>query len=567
MLDTDKNICSILIDVLAGQGVKEIVCSPGSRNAPLIIAAQAREELRKHVVVDERSAGYFALGISIVSKSPVALICTSGTALLNYAPAVAEAFYQGIPLIVISADRPEQWIDQDDSQTIKQFKALQNIVKASYDLSEKTYPESDLDWYANRIANEAMLTALSGKKGPVHINVRLSEPLGCKTEREENKENRIISLLQADTFINKEIINNLASELASHRVMLVGGYMQPDAAMQKAFAEFSHLSNVVVMTETLSNVHIDGDNYSIDSILTYLTEEEKEKLRPDIIISVGGSLVSRKLKEYLRTTGRNCRHWNVGLTGYTADCFKSMTLKIEVEPSRFLRNIAKRLSRISIDDEVSSFKSQWQEKRKEAKIVKTNYIKEAPWSELKIFDTVLKSIPASFNLFLSNGTAVRYAQIIPYKLPHASYCNRGVSGIDGSVSSAVGGAVSYGGKTLLITGDLSLSYDMTALTLCQVPNSMKIIVIDNAGGGIFRFIPSTCRLEEREKYFCADPSLKPDKIAEAYGWEFYDVVNEDKLKKCLPKFFNSDRKSLMRIKCDGITSAEVLKGYMNEKRN
>ena len=182
MADTDKSVVRILFNLLEAHGVRRVVCSPGSRNAPLLIAADARKRLETSVVIDERSAAFVALGMAMVSRRPVALVCTSGTALLNYAPAVAEAYYQGVPLIVISADRPLEWIDQDDSQTIRQPEALRNFVKGSYSLSDREQCDRP-GWYETRIVNDAILTALAPKQGPVHINVRLSPPLGATVDR------------------------------------------------------------------------------------------------------------------------------------------------------------------------------------------------------------------------------------------------------------------------------------------------------------------------------------------------------------------------------------------------
>ena len=234
-MDTDKRYCSILFDVMMAKGVTDVVCSPGSRNAPLLIAAAARDSLRKHVVIDERSAAFMALGIAIVSKRPVALVCTSGTALLNYGPAIAEAFYQSVPLIVISADRPEQWIDQDDSQTLRQFEAFSNYVKKSYQLPALGDSEKEMLWFANRIANDAMIEADSGRRGPVHINVQLGEPLNGKRHVGEGAQ-RIIDLKTGDSFGNKDYIRNLALALAHSKVMLVSVFLPPDSRLHTSVA-------------------------------------------------------------------------------------------------------------------------------------------------------------------------------------------------------------------------------------------------------------------------------------------------------------------------------------------
>ena len=562
--DTDKKFCSIVFDVLRQHGVTDVVCSPGSRNAPLLIAAAARDDMKKHIVIDERCAAFMALGIATVSRKPVALVCTSGTALLNYAPAVAEAFYQGIPLIVLSADRPQQWIDQDDAQTLRQFEALSNFVKKSYELPAWGDSDPELQWYANRIANDAMIEATSRRNGPVHINIRLGDPLGNKIKRDYTAQ-RKIEILVSDSILNKEVERRLAMELLYKKVMLVVGFMPPDNHLQRSVIEMKGKPNVVVMAETLSNLHMCKSAYSIDSVLTAYTEEELDRLAPDVVISLGGSLVSRKLKEYLRRNKERCTHWALGWTHTTSDCFMSLTKRIEVNPSRFLRHIAgymdsaiRKGAQISFGD----YSRQWEEARASTAKVKAEYVENAPWSELSAFSKIFTSIPASYNLFLSNGTAVRYAQILDYNLPHASYCNRGVSGIDGSCSTAIGGAVAYNGETVLITGDLSMAYDIGALTLPEIPEKMRIIVIDNEGGGIFRFIPTTSSLEEREEYFCVAPKLPLHNLAEGYGWEYMEATNAIELDEALRKLISTEHKMILRVICDGEKSAEILKSYM-----
>lgn len=567
MTDTDKTFCSILFDVLCEKGVKDVVCSPGSRNAPLLIAAAAREEMCKHVVTDERCAAFMALGMALVSKKPVALVCTSGTALLNYAPAVAEAFYQGVPLVVISADRPEQWIDQDDSQTLRQFEALSNFVKKSYELPAWGGEDNEMKWYANRISNDAIIEATSPRKGPVHINVRLGEPLGKKVNRDYVSP-RLIEMISSDFIANKETIKTLGRIVSQKKVMLVAGFMPPDAKLHKSVAVFCNLPNVVAMTETLSNLHLGDGACDVDAVLTAYSEKELDDLAPELVISLGGSLVSRKLKEFLRRNRQRCEHWSLGWNHTTADCFMSLTKRIEVNPSRFLYQIAQAALRNQVEKTgcgVKDYSRDWAELRKKAALAKGDYVRSLPWCEMKAFRMLAEYCGIEGNLFLSNGTAVRYAQILNSPLPHASYCNRGVSGIDGSVSTAVGAAKVTKGKTFLITGDLSMAYDVGALALPSIPDTMKIVVIDNCGGGIFRFIPSTSALEEREKYFCAAPNLPLRNLAQGYEWNYFEACDEDSFGRVFPEFLMSQKKSIFRVICDGEKSAEILKKYMDVK--
>lgn len=561
--DTDKTFCSILFNVMAAKGVCDVVCSPGSRNAPLLIAAAARENMRKHVAVDERSAAFMALGMSMVSRKPVALVCTSGTALLNYGPAVAEAFYQSIPLIVISADRPEQWIDQDDSQTLRQFEAFSNYVKKSYQLPAWGDNEPELQWYANRIANDAMIEATTRRPGPVHINVRLGEPLGGKHAAVAARE-RVIRTITSDIIADREAVKSIAGEMAGRRVMFVAGFLPPDAKMQRAASEFCALPNVAAMTETLSNLHLGANACDIDAVLTAFDDDRLDAMAPDIVVTVGGSLVSRKLKEYLRRNSRRCEHWSIGWHHTTSDCFQSLTLRIETDPARMLRQLAC-LVRKAGCREADSYGELWKRAKEKAAQIKSGYVKAVAWSELKAFEIILSMLPGGHNLFLSNGTSIRYAQLFGNRLPHASYCNRGVSGIDGCTSTAVGCAKAYKGMTTLVTGDMSMAYDIGSLALPDVPDRMRIIVIDNHGGGIFRFIASTSSLPEREKYFCAAPRLPLRQLADGYGWEYYEAQDAGALQKILPAFFMPGKRKILRVVCDGPLSADILKGYMTVK--
>ena len=564
MEDTSKKFCSVLFDVLEAKGLKDVICSPGSRNVPLLLAVAHRNGLKKYFAVDERSAGFLGLGISLVSQSPVALICTSGTALLNYAPSVAEAYYQSVPLIVISADRPEQWIDQDDSQTLRQDGALSNYVKKSFSIPALGDDNQEMLWYVNRIANDAFLEATTGRKGPVHINVHLSEPLSKKIKQE--KENpRIIETLVGDSIANKEIIKDLAKQIATSKTLLVAGFGIPDSKLQKAVSDFSRKPNVSVMAETVSNLHLSEIDYCVDSVLTSYDPSCLDNLAPDIVISIGGALISRKLKEYLRRNADVCKHWSIGYSHTTVDPFMSLTLRIETDPERFFRNINSALRKLPVSDNVKEYRKEWHELKNKGSKLKDSFVESCEWSELKAFDIILKNIPQDYNLFLSNGTAIRYAQIIRYPLPHASYCNRGVSGIDGSLSTAIGGALAYKGKSLLITGDLSMAYDIGALGLKNIPQRLKIIVIDNQGGGIFRFIPSTSDLDECEEYLCQTPLLPLKQLTEGYEWNYFECNDVLSLEVSLRSFFSYNGKAILKVTCSGSLSASFLKSYMNLK--
>ncbi|MDE7437163.1 MAG: 2-succinyl-5-enolpyruvyl-6-hydroxy-3-cyclohexene-1-carboxylic-acid synthase [Muribaculaceae bacterium] len=564
--DTDKEYCRILFDILLAKGVKDIVLSPGSRNAPLLIGADCRP-FRQRIITDERTAAFVACGLSLVSKKPIALVCTSGTALYDYSPAIAEAFYQHLPLIVITADRPLEWIDQDDSQTLHQPGALSMITKGSFDIPVQNPNRPEEKWYVNRIINEACNLAVSGRPGPVHINIRLDNPLSgtIPYAPESVSDLRIVEYID-NLNLPPHLYKELAQELEGKRIMVTAGFMQPDDSLNRALTGFSKLPNVTLFCETISNLHLNNDVYKIDTVLTEMDNGEEsslESFRPDVVISIGGALVSRKLKTFLRNNPPS-EHWTLGDTSPSADCFMSLTRHIEVRPDKFFKGITRFLSKNPVKTSAADYKSLWANMRKAAGISAQNFIENnSQWSELRAFSNMLANLPSSFNLFLSNGTTVRYAQLFTDNIPHSSFACRGVSGIDGTTATAAGCAMAYAGPTLLITGDMSMAYDTGILGLSSIPDNFKIIVINNQGGGIFRFIPSTRDIPEREKLFCAKPNLPLEKLADAYGWNYVTVESEKELEENFIPFLANRNKGLMEICVDGDISAKILTEYMN----
>lgn len=582
--DTAKEIVREVLDVIAAHGVNDIVVSPGSRNAPLISGAIARPHIKKYVAVDERSAAFMALGIASVAQRPVALICTSGTALLNYAPAVAEAYYQGVPLIVISADRPVEWIDQDDSQTIRQYEALANFVKGSYDLSDTAVYDGGI-WYANRIANDAMIKALSDKQGPVHLNIRLSAPLGELAEIQNRLASpRIIRMIHNHPIPEKSVIRDLAASLLDKKVLLAVGFHLPDSRLNRAIGKLRGHCNVSVMAETISNTHLPQEDYMVDTVLSQLSDKQKSDLAPDVVISVGGALISRMLKEFLRECAmkHSSEHWSVGHTNTTVDCFRAQSLRIDADPAIFLSMLSAEMAHLrkkGVSPNDNSFNYLTEPKRnvpdacdygstllslKNLAMRRVfTFAGDSPWCDLVAFIDILNNIPADYNLFLSNGTSIRYAQIVPHVLPHASYCNRGVSGIEGSTSTAVGGALRYPGNTLLITGDMSLAHDLGGLALAhKLDSNLKIIVINNEGGGIFRFVNATSSLPGREEFFCANPELPIRNVAESFGFSHREAASLPQLRENLEWLFATRKRAILEVKTPTQKSALLLKQFL-----
>lgn len=561
---TDKTSCNIIAEVLAAHGIREAVVSPGSRNAPLILAFDDRPEMNLTVVADERSAAFIALGMAQAGRRPVALVCTSGSALLNYAPAVSEAYYQGIPLIVVSADRPTQWIDQDDSQTIRQFEALGNFVKRSFDIPDCLMPGDEHLWYANRIANDACLAAVSGKPGPVHINVQLHAPLTRKGSSAPMQ--RIVSAVGGEDIISRETAQKLAEEAAGKSILVVAGFMPPDYRLSKTMAAFSRIPGVYLLHETLANLHSCDGCQAVDTVVGFLDDDDKERLRPDIVITFGGALVSRFIKQYLRDYPPRYGHWSVGPGDTVVDCFKSLSLRITTSPAGFFRRFGGALKAKAGGNH--RYTELWQTAAQRATESHRRYLTDIPWSDMKALKMVFDRLPSDTNLQLSNGTPVRYAQLLQSRPPHAVFCNRGVSGIDGCTSTATGAAMAYGGLTLLISGDLSFSYDISALACRSIPPTMRIIVMNNSGGAIFRFVATTASLpeEKRERYFCADPAIDTNGVAAAFGFIYECADSPESMSKALDRLFSkSERPVILEAKTPPEVSAEILRKYFDRR--
>lgn len=325
---------------------------------------------------------------------------------------------------------------------------------------------------------------------------------------------------------------------------------------------FGALPNVTVMAESLSNLHLPAEDYCIDGVLAHADREFLERMRPDVVISAGGALVSRKLKEYIRTSS-GCCHWTLGDARPGADCFQRLARHIDVSPEKFFgaaASMCRTLGRKGVAFRHPDYNSLWKEAKVDAQEWTDRYIRQSGWSEMLVFDYISRKINREWNLFLANGTPVRHYQLTVRRLPHANYCNRGVSGIEGMNATALGGAMAYNGTTLLVTGDMSFGYCTDILNSRYSEADLRIIVINNGGGGIFRFIESTRNLEVRDRYFCADPRIPVEGLCKAYGWRYESAASIEELERGW-SILASHRRTLLEIKVDPDSSAEILRGY------
>ncbi len=558
LLTTSHKSCTRLVNLMVKRGIKYAVVSPGSRNGALLIALSQEPSISKVVVVDERSAGFVALGISQSTQSAVLVVCTSGTALLNLAPAVAEAYYQQLPLIVVSADRPKEWIDQNDSQTLRQFGVFENFVKKSFDISSQISSESD-SWYVNRVLNEAYNLAVEDAQGPVHINMHVSEPI-YKMEPCDDSGLVLIDKVSATTGLRNDVVQELRQIIASKKkVMVFCGMMPENENLQSHLVKLSDLDNVVVLAEHLSNIVGGNVINRVDTIMSEKPEASKWDYAPDLLIYVGGAPVSKKMKLYLRSHA-SVEQWRVGVDNTIIDTMQGITKHFNITAECFFESL------MPLNENVASqYKSQWMELRKSACVSHSAFALNAEWSDFKAMSVIMQMQPESYNIQLSNGMTVRYAQLFEAKKGNVYMCNRGVSGIDGSTSTALGASIADEKKVLLITGDMSFAYDINGLASKYNSPNLKIVVICNDGGGIFRTIDGLSSLPVLEEYFEVKREIEVGKLAVAFGYEYLEANDESQLREAFSKLLQNDEPTILAVKTPNAKSAEIIKNY--HKRN
>jgi len=576
---TNIPLAHTVVALCKAHGIRQIVISPGSRNAPLINGFTGDPFFECFSVVDERSAGFFALGLSQQSGRPAALVCTSGSALLNYYPAVAEAFYSRIPLLVLSADRPPYKVDIGDGQTIRQEGVFGNHIGYEANLQQDlTHAPEKIRWpkgevplagsdretqqqrqafNENEIAR-AIQTAQS-EQLPVHLNIPLEEPL-------YGTQQTAPVVVQARPAPETASASGEAEPLSeiwerSGRKMVLAGSMAPGAIPSGLLDKLAADPSVLVFTETTSNLHHPGFFPSIDSVIAPLersasAEARFRELQPDILLTFGGMVVSKKIKQFLRRFPPK-HHWHVD-PHLAYDTYYCLERHIREAPAGFLETLLSGTGGHS----GSAYRPGWEAVWKQHQHRRTAYLEQIPFSDFAAFSQIMEAIPEGFQVHLANSSTVRYAQLFEMRAGNPVYCNRGTSGIEGSTSTAVGAAWNYPGPTLLISGDLGFLYDSNGLWNRYVRPDFRVIVIHNEGGGIFRILPGHEENAAFETYFetVHDHSLQP--LCELHGLDYQRIETVEELRRALPAFFGpSGRPALMEVRTPRELNNKILLGY------
>ena len=545
---SSKRSIQILTHLLKEYGISDVVISPGSRNAPLAIHFSETDELNCYSIVDERSAAFVGLGMAKSSKKPVAITCTSGSAAANYYPAITEAFYQNIPLLVLTADRPTDFVDLFDGQTIRQNEIYQQHSYGDFQLLEDGEANANDENFA--IIKKAIELCYE-KQGPVHVNIPLKEPL-------YNLVSELPNFPPVEKTIQKkeeEFLPNFAADWnLSKRIMILVGTRDYSEELEMLLSQLVKNHSVVVLKEANSNLRHDKFFGHIDRYIFNFNESDYQTYAPDLLITIGQNVVSKKIKQFLRAA-KPKNHWHID-EFWHPDTFYSLTEKIKNKPEKFF---SKLLNFISL--EPSSYFNLWEVLRDKRDLKHQEYCLKSSFSDFKFYDILSQKLPENINLHFSNSSPIRYAQLFDFQKNNI-YCNRGTSGIDGCTSTAMGFAMKDLKQTVLVTGELSFFYDINGLWNNYIPPYTRIIVVNNGGGDIFKIIPGPDSTNALDEFILTKHHKNAELLAKHFGFSYTKVEEEDSLSRVLDNFFKPDAKpKILEVDTTEIENSAVLKGY------
>lgn len=553
-----------IAEILVTKNVTDAIISPGSRNAPLTIALARHPQINALSVSDERSAAFIAMGMAQVKNKPVAICCTSGSAAYNYAPAVAEAFFQEIPLIVLTADRPTEWIHQHDGQTIYQENIYGKHVKASYQVGAD-YSHPDARWHIERVMNEAINTANTFPRGPVHINIPLREPFYPSAEEQVVFESpRNIRQHSSKASLSQETWEELLAQVEDYsKVMVIAGQDATNPEVNQALKGLQEEFGFVVVGDLIANTK--GEFIANHDL--YLGQLD-DSYAPELLITFGKSVISKSLKQYIRKYKPEA-HWHVQSTTHLIDTYQSLTDIVSIAPEDFFKELLESLDlrAYKMGDEEKSFECQEQWfnlERKSSRYIHQILSSTDTWNEFTTYYKVIENIPAGSQLHLANSMAVRYANYL-----HLSnineveiFANRGTSGIDGCVSTAVGAALATEAQVYLLVGDVAFFYDRNALWNNFLPSNLTIILENNSGGGIFRMIDGPSQQPELEPFFETAQKMTAKLTAEESNMEYLSATNFEQLENILTTIpQKSTRARLFEIHTNSVENTTFFKKF------
>lgn len=548
MYTVHKNV-QIILALLKKYGVRNLVLSAGTRHIPLVFSVEEDDFFHCYSIVDERSAGFFALGLIQTLKEPAAIVCTSGTAACNYVSAVTEAYYQHLPLVVLTSDRNQYFLNQQEDQCIPQMELYKGVCRRKVNLPI-VRDEKDF-WYCSRLVNEALLELDHRELGPVHINFQIDDqyPIEWGTFKFEEKVlpdvTKIDRVMATD---NVNVWDTLASDLTSKKVLILYGQQLPITKEETAVIEkFSEMFNVTFVCDHLANLHIKN---KIEDSLLYgqLTNADWDELRPDIVITMHGSMVLN-IKEKIRSFGKQgLQHWHVSPDGEVSDPFMCMNKVVECPPIYFFQRLLK-----NARGKCNNYIDKWKNIEMQ-RIVNSVSNCEVEYSAVYAVKKLLEDMPDDSLLHISNSNNIRIANMFPIKETVDVYCNRGTCGIDGSMSSFVAQSYVSNRLSFLMIGDLSFFYDMNAIWNRYCTPNMRILLCNNFGGGLFHssFYKRVQDFKTIDVHIAASHDTSAEGWVKSRGFRYIAAHNKKEFDQAMREFVSkdSDRPIILEVFTD-----------------
>lgn len=511
MYVNDKMVLQ-LVALLKKFGIKKIVVSPGSRHNKLINSLEADGSFKLYLVVDERSAAFFALGLIQESDEPVAVTCSSGTACMNYGSAIVEAFYQRLPLLVLSSDRVPELLNQCEDQMYDQASTFIGCTKYHCELPVIDTPRDE--WYCNRLINEALIELTHHGRGPVHINIPFAAHHGAAYNVETLPDARKITIHQLP--FKESEWQMISSRLNNKKVMIIWGQaVSPLKEVEISENAFAEKYNVAVLTDKMSNCHAKNAIINTTITMSIMKDQQIPSLQPDIVISVGANYIfNNEIKAFLKKG--KAEHWQVGLEDKVCDPFHTLTDIFEMPEAYFFNML--------VDNCVSKSEGTYYTDWKTIADLPT--VPDMQYCELYAITKLMSQLPANCDLQLANSQTIRMAHYIPIKESIRVNCNRGVNGIDGSMSTAVGFGADSDKPLFYITGELSFFYDMNSLSIRHLSKKTRILLINNQGGAVMYDKPRNTATNELPIYLAAGESKVAKGWVESLGFKYLTATNK-----------------------------------------
>lgn len=538
-----------IAEICYQQGVSESVVCPGSRCAPLTLAFARHPKINTRTFSDERSAAFIAMGMAQQLNTPTVLVCTSGSAAYNFSPAVAESFFQQVPLLVFTADRPKEWIDQLDGQTIRQSNLFGNHVKKTYDLPEDL-SHADAKWYVNRVINEAIILSQEFPKGPVHINIPFREPFYPSKDSKISASDSVRTVLETKGVLtlSSEDLEKVEQDLARFsKVLIVVGQADYSESLVKAVERFTKHHHAAVLGDVISNFHsLPSFIKEADVFLGQCDSSVKESLQPELLITFGKSVLSKNIKQFLRKY-KPQEHWHLQPGGLAADTFQQVTRIFRTDPLSFFEQLVgnERQEGFSTQKK-NNFTKLWEAEEHRTQRSKLKFFQKESLDDLNFLQQLLNQLPSRCNLHLANSMSVRYVNLLSLSTEQKGvrvFVNRGTSGIDGCTSTAVGHALVSEVPNLLITGDMAFFYDRNAFWHNYTLPNLHVVVLNNHGGVIFNLIDGPSELPELKEYFVTTQALSAQHLAGEFNFDFIKIDTAKKIQNGLKEFWGFDGKT------------------------